>query len=481
MKNLIIVLFLLSSMIIAQTKYPEINKEITAGNFTRAAELIDAKLINDVSAEERWNLNFAKEKMDRIRLDFGRTREEIKTALDKYYSDLSEEQIDQWEKDKQLEMKVIDGEKRYFRNAVPNLFRLNKEAEKIKLAKDGPVEKQLNKFLSDIIPISVKAVQNSEGVNGYPVEIKIDYTLTVDADAVPEGEVIRCWLPYPKENHRRQTDIKLTSVNEKNYIIAGDNHQQRTLYLEKTAIKGEPTVFNMKLQYNSWSEWHNIDPTAVKPYDKNSKLYKEYTAERDPHIVFTKELRELSDKIVGDEQNPYLAAKKIFTWIDENIPWASALEYSTIDNISAYCYDNMHGDCGIKTLLFITLARMNGIPSKWQSGWMLHPVEVNLHDWGEIYLEGYGWVPVDQSFGVKNYLTEDLKYFYLGGMDSYRLIVNEDYSQPLFPAKIYPRSETVDFQRGEVEWRGGNLYFDKWDYNMKTDYYVLPTRSVQVK
>jgi hypothetical protein len=230
---------------------PEINKEITAGNFTRAAELIDAKLINDVSAEERWNLNFAKEKMDRIRLDFGRTREEIKTALDKYYSDLSEEQIDQWEKDKQLEMKVIDGEKRYFRNAVPNLFRLNKEAEKIKLAKDGPVEKQLNKFLSDIIPISVKAVQNSEGVNGYPVEIKIDYTLTVDADAVPEGEVIRCWLPYPKENHRRQTDIKLTSVNEENYIIADDNHQQRTLYLEKTAAKGSRYSFNMKLQYNS--------------------------------------------------------------------------------------------------------------------------------------------------------------------------------------------------------------------------------------
>jgi hypothetical protein len=23
----------------------------------------------------------------------------------------------------------------------------------------------------------------------------------------------------------------------------------------------------------------------------------------------------------------------------------------------------------------------------------------------------------------------------------------------------------VDSQRGEVEWRGGNLYFDKWDYH----------------
>jgi hypothetical protein len=25
----------------------------------------------------------------------------------------------------------------------------------------------------------------------------------------------------------------------------------------------------------------------------------------------------------------------------------------------------------------------------------------------------------------------------------------------------------VDSQRGEVEWRGGNLYFDQWDYSFK--------------
>ncbi len=127
----------------------------------------------------------------------------------------------------------------------------------------------------------------------------------------------------------------------------------------------------------------------------------------------------------------------------------------------------MHGDCGIKTILFMTLARYNGIPAKWQSGWMMHPGEINLHDWGEIYFEGIGWVPVDQSFGIVDSENEAVKYFFLGGIDAYHFIVNDDYSKPLFPAKIYPRSETVDFQRGEVEWRGGNLYFDKWDYEME--------------
>ena len=36
--------------------------------------------------------------------------------------------------------------------------------------------------------------------------------------------------------------------------------------------------------------------------------------------------------------------------------------------------------------------------------------------------------------------------------------------------KKYPRSETVDFQRGDVEWEGGNLYFPQWSYHMDIDY-----------
>ena len=51
-------------------------------------------------------------------------------------------------------------------------------------------------------------------------------------------------------------------------------------------------------------------------------------------------------------------------------------------------------------------------------------------------------------------------------MDSYRLIFNDDFSVPFDPPKKHLRSETVDSQRGEVEWVGGNLYFDQWDWNM---------------
>lgn len=471
MKSLIL-FFMITTSLLSQTKFDDVNKLVNSGEFKKATELIDQKLISsDLTYEEIFQLQFEKERLERIRKDFNKTSEDILKFVRKYYPEANEKDLLKWEEDGSLEFKLIDGQKWYFSRAASNLFRINKEAKKQKELVDGPYKDPLDTFLEDYVPkvVSKSKIKNSNLVK--PVKMKLNYTVTVSENAVPHGEIIRCWLPFPREGHSRQVDIKLLGINSDEYVIASNNNLQRTIYLEKVAQKDMPTIFDIVLEVTNYAEINLIEPDKIKPYNTNSGLYQTYTAERYPHIVFTDKIKKLSQEIVGDEKNPYLIAKKIFTWISENIPWAGAREYSTIENISDYCIKRMHGDCGIKTLLFMTLCRYNGIPTKWQSGWMLHPGEVNLHDWCEIYFEGYGWLPVDQSFGLLQSNKEDEKYFFLGSIDAYHLITNDDYSSPLFPAKIFPRSETVDFQRGELEWRGGNLYFDKWKYKMEVEYF----------
>src|SRR5690606_26661376 len=302
MKTLFIILF--SSLImIAQTKYPEINNAIAAGSFDEAKKLIEVKLNSgNLDDEEKYNLNFQIDKMERIKKDFNKTRDDIKKQLSKYYTDLTDSMIDAWEKDNSLEMKMINSEKKYFRNAVPNLFRVNKEAQKIKQAVEGKTyHSKLNQFLSKHLPESVQKISESDLKIGNPVRIKINYTLTVDKNAVPAGETIRCWLPYPREGHSRQTDIKLISVNDDNYTIADNEYPQRTLYMEKKAVADSSTVFNMQLEYTAYSEWHNVNADSLKPYRPATDLYREYTSERPPHIVFTDKIKALSEKIVGSE------------------------------------------------------------------------------------------------------------------------------------------------------------------------------------
>lgn len=467
----IILTIMLSSFILSQTKFDDVNELVKAGEFTKASKLIDEKVKTmNLSHEEMFQLQFEKERLERIRKDFNKTADDILKYVRKYYPNATESDLKKWEEDGSLEFKVIDGTKWYFARAASNLFRINKEAKKQKELVDGYKKDPLDVFLESYIPKVLDESANSQEKLVKPVTFKLNYKVMVEPNVVPAGEVIRCWLPFPREGHERQKNIKLLGINSDEYVIASNDNLQRTIYFEKVVQKDQPTVFNIALEVTNYAEVNFIDPDFVKPYNKNSGLYKTFTAERAPHIVFTDKIKNLSKEIVGDEKNPYLIAKKIFTWISTNIPWAGAREYSTIENISEYCINRKHGDCGIKTLLFMTLCRYNGIPAKWQSGWMLHPGEVNLHDWCEIYLEGYGWVPVDQSFGMVDSEQEDEKYFFLGNIDPYHLIINDDYSTPLFPAKIFPRSETVDFQRGELEWRGGNLYFDKWDYHMEVEY-----------
>jgi len=448
-----------------------IDAEFNAGNFTAATELIDNYIAeNNLSDAEIYDLNFQKELMNRIRLDFRLDKERIVEYIKQYYPDVDDAMLDKWEESKALEVMLIDGQKKYFRSAARNLFRIDKEARARKLEVDGAGIDELQILLEKHLPEVIAQAKISPQHQSLPEKMKITYTLTVPANTIPAGETLRCWLPYPRTDNRRQTNVELLSVNSEKYEIAPDECLHKSLYIEKTAKENEDAVFSLSFVMSSAGEWFNLTPDDIKPYNKESELYKKYTAQRKTHVIFTDLIKQFSKKIVGDETNPLLVSNKILQFIKDNYPWASALEYSTMQNIPEYVLLNNHGDCGMVGLLYITLCRYNGIPAKWQSGFMLHPGDINLHDWAEAYFEGIGWVPVDPSFIRRSFDDKDMNAFYSNGIDAYRWIVNDDYSQEFSPAKKYPRSETVDFQRGEVEWKGGNLYFNQWKWNIDVEY-----------
>jgi len=444
---------------------------IEKGDFAKAKVVIKEKLIMDttLTAEAQRQLEFEMERMDRIKKDFRVTEKEIFDYIQKYISDVTKSDLEKWEDEKSLELKIINGEKRYFNRAARNLFRINKECKKIweEYHKQNDIDISTEKMDIDKNNIMIMKTSIKKGIRySEPVTMKIKYTISVNPNIVPEGENIRCWIPFPREIENRQLDIKLIKTDPETYQMADNSALQRTIYFEKHAAKDEEAKFSVEYQYTSQGEYVNIDADKVKPVNPNSEL-EEYIKEEQPHIVFTDRLKKLSQEIVGDETNPYYKAQKIYKWIDENIPWASAREYSTFRNISDYCIDNLHGDCGIKGLTFIALLRLNGIPARWQSGWEFQPPYDSMHDWGYVYFDPYGWMPMDVEYGMRKTDDEKLKWFYLSGMDSYRLIFNDGISQSFQPEKIHHRSETIDSQRGEVEWKGGNLYFDQWDWDMQ--------------
>jgi transglutaminase-like putative cysteine protease len=440
----------------------DLKQMVHDGQFKKATVQIDSLLqTGSLTGKDSAEAVYLKDLTHRIELDFAKNEEQVRSELERYYSSLTDSQTDAWEQTGALEVRRIDGQKRFFRNAVPNLFRIDSTEAKVKLKVDGPVVDATREFCKSY---DQKIVESKRSLTKH---FEFTYTITVKPNAVPCGQVVRCWLPFPRLSEPRQDDVKLISTSQKDFQLAvNKDNLQRSLYMEQVARQDSPAVFSYKASFDTHTQRVLLNPAVAEPYDITNALYENYTAQRPPYIVFTDNIRKITSQIVGDETNPMLKAKKIFNWIDSNVPWASALEYSTFDNIPEYVLKYRHGDCGMQTLLFMTMARYAGVPAKWQSGWMIYPVELNLHDWCEVYFECIGWVPVDPSFGRLDVPDETVRNFYFGGYDGYRMIVNDGFSQPFTPAKKFPRSGPIDFQRGEVEWSGGNLYFDQWNYHM---------------
>ncbi|MCF7827310.1 MAG: transglutaminase-like domain-containing protein [Candidatus Marinimicrobia bacterium] len=449
----------------------QINQAIRKGEFTEATQLITHYLDDgSLSEQDRRVYTFEMERLSRVRADFTQTQAEVENYIKKYYPEMTAADMESWEAEKSLEFKIIDGQKRYFARAARNLFRIDAEMEKIWIAQHPEDEISSGSGAKLVLDVHnaqvIKAANSSQQLFVEPRRLRIKQSIEVLADEVPAGEIVKCWIPYPRLIEGRQENIDLIQTVPAEHQLAAPDALQRTIYMEKPALAGESTKFSVEYEFNSHGVYQAIDADLVTPL-KDSLSLNQYLQEEAPHIVFTEGLRALSREIVGDEQNPYQIAQLLFAWVDENTPWASASEYSTIPCIPEYALENHHGDCGIQTLFFITLCRINGIPARWQSGWELQPPDDSMHDWGMIYFEPYGWVPMDVTYGLRKSSDPQLRWFYLSGMDSYRIIFNDDISQPFSPPKQHFRSETVDSQRGEVEWSGGNLYFDKWKWNFE--------------
>ena len=413
----------------------------------------------------------------RIRHDYALDEAGLLKKLQAGIPDVTASDVARWRAAGEVQHRVIDGKVWYFRREPSNIYRFCAEA---KFRRDEHLARSPRKtpekapfVLGEHLQSVIAEAKRTGNVQVSPVRHRIRYTLTVPANAkgMKAGAVVRCWLPYPQE-YRQQTEVRLVSSSPGQPQMAENGirddvirrEAQRTLYFEqKVADPSTPITFAATFEYTSSAYYPVLDEAQAKPY--KGGVDAQYLAERLPHIAFTHDLRKTVEKVIGKETNPLRKAQRIFEYIDTHIRYHAEEEYGNIASFASKALACRRGDCGVQGMLFITMCRAAGIPARWQSGWQTKPGQLNMHDWAEFYIEPWGWLPADPSYGLQASNDPAVRWFYLGHQDSYRLIVNLDYGSPLTPPKESLRSEPADFQRGEVEIDGRNLYFDEWDYD----------------
>jgi len=224
---------------------------------------------------------------------------------------------------------------------------------------------------------------------------------------------------------------------------------------------GNPGLFTSNYQicqiafrYRAFGHHKEIDPTTIRPADNPPSS--RHTRETDG-ITFTPHLRDLAQKVVEGETNPYLRAKAIYAWICRNIIWTNPA--IVFGNRAEHAARFPRGDCSAQAELFLTLCRLLGIPARVQGGWSIKPDrQHSQHSWAHVYFTPYGWLPVDPQAGSHyiDHPDETVRFFHFGNCLPYRLATFDDGS-PFFPLQVHPQVGDGGPQIGSFEWRGDGI------------------------
>ena len=254
---------------------------------------------------------------------------------------------------------------------------------------------------------------------GTLAHLRVRYSITVPKGTFRLRQNLRCWLPFPQGARLIEAGVNRIPFPEENITLSGTSSPHSSLYMQTRTSRYKDITFYEVYEYD-------VTLNEVKGLEERS-------------------------------EESYLTAMEIARWIRDSITLAPMKEYSTIDDVPAQVLSEKKGDEGGKALLFIKMCQDKGIQARYRSGLEPSGGKVYLREWAEVSADGKEWIPA--YLDGKNIPNPDSI-----------ILINNDSNGDLFPAKTYPRSDNVDFLRGEVEWDGGNLYFPLWNSEITIEY-----------
>jgi transglutaminase-like putative cysteine protease len=190
------------------------------------------------------------------------------------------------------------------------------------------------------------------------------------------------------------------------------------------------------------------------------------------HPVLTPILAEIHAESDGEEKAD--TARAIYDWVVDNV------EYKKIgtgwgNGDTFWACNERYGNCTDFHSLFISLARTEGIPARFEMGFPI-PADrkegtvLGYHCWVEFWLPEHGWFPIDASEAFKNPDQRELFYgthpadrlHFTTGRD---LRLGNDHRDRPLNYFIYPYVE-IDGKRSDIEIK---TRLDFWDRMASSD------------
>lgn len=426
----------------------DIQRQEDAGFFQKARGLINQRLSAPVPQALRERLELELLRIPQLEGEYPFSYEQALHMLTEEIRDFTKAEFDALMDENQLDWIYREGKPYFVRHFHENLRKVRHPVTQRLIVPDDPKAAQKQQ---DVLNENMRYMKE-HGQIAYRFRIRSELKILEDKVL---GAPITVHLPIPNAGPQVR-NIQLHHMSP-NGIVAPEESASRTVCFQKNLEEGD--VFFVEYSYENHLTYVEPDPELTSPQQPSFCL-----EEQAPHILFTPLIRSLCHEIVGDETNPIRKAKLIYDYLTSHVRYSFVRRYSTIVNIPEYAAVNQKGDCGVQAILFVTLCRCCGVPARWQSGLFAAPYAIDGHDWAQFYVEPYGWLYADLSFGGSAYRlgNEERRQFYFGNLDPFRMPANLAFQHEFMPPKKHMRRDPTDNQYGECEYDDHPLLFHEY-------------------
>ncbi len=428
------------------------------GDFAGALRLIDRRLQDaDTPQAMKYCLEVEKEIIRRLPSEFPYSREEALAIIRENIPDFTEEEFNEYMDERSIRWIYINGEEHIFNRFYSSLckavpaFGARAEARLSGIESAANGSKEANR-----LDVTIQKMKRKGSMSN---RIRIRASVKLHDDCFTPGMFIRAHLPIPAACPQ-QSDIRIEKVWPENGNISPEDASQRTVCWEENMEENHEFVVEYSYLHTAkfTDAYHSVGTVSDTVFD---------TEEQAPHIVFTPYIKALCEELTQGITDPLAKARAFYDYITRNMHYTYMPDYFVLESIADTCAREHTGDCGVFALLFITLCRCAGIPAQWQSGNTAEPDFVGSHDWARFYVEPYGWLFADPSYGTSAMRAgnEERRQFYFGNLDPYRMVANSTFARNFTIPKEQWRADPCDNQSGEMETSDHGFTFKEYDRN----------------
>jgi transglutaminase-like putative cysteine protease len=266
------------------------------------------------------------------------------------------------------------------------------------------------------------------------------YTFTVKN--VGPGERVRVWIPLAHPDAFQDVTVTSKGGDLPLKQVRQPEYGNEVLYAETAkADKGE---YKFSVDYDVVRREHvvlvngktvtNAPSAKVPRVSPHTELARFLEADR--LVPVTGVPAQLAEQETKGATTPFEKAKDIYGYVFRTMRYDKTGEgWGHGDTL--WACDSKHGNCTDFHSVFISMARAEKIPARFQIGFPIpadkHSAEIpGYHCWAEFYLDGTGWVPVDISEAWKHQEKHD---YFFGAHDVNRVQFTQGRDLKLAPAQ----------------------------------------------